>query len=562
MKKISLKKILVLVCLTLSTLIIYNCNDDTIQEQQQKSNVLIENINFSDFANNSDFKKYYNELIVSKKILRRSKKNIIGLKTNLIKHIKTAEKETYTFVVEKNNSKLNQFENLVITKNLNNKEITSVFLKYTMATKVQLDENGKPYPFQGTIEVIPVDEEELDGVFSKSTTKCYRIELVVCTNNVGDFKVDHEPTDACVKEEFIKTKIYTECNTIFGPPSFTNESGGGLILAPSSGGSGYNTNNENSIITSPLPSHLKTEFFEMVSRLTPEQHSFIYKIENASIREEIAEFYEKKNFSKEAEEFIIEAINTIMSNGEVNFETLIINKLTNECAKKTFEELENGLFENHPIKNEIIIPSNNLSLNFSQHILKLFKNSDRTNLIIQNGNLEGANGRTIKSTITIDNSYLSTATKLSIVRTIIHESIHTYLNGIFFSYPGLENLTFRDKMRRYASENNITTPNQLHHEFMSQFIDAMAFSLFEWDKEYGNGLNRNNINGPDDLLGWNYYKSLSWAGLFEMDSNGNIRSMTNSFQTLVPNSNEREKIAKIVFNELKNNSDAKGTNCN
>ncbi|MEN8913217.1 MAG: hypothetical protein ABF257_05145, partial [Polaribacter sp.] len=138
----------------------------------------------------------------------------------------------------------------------------------------------------------------------------------------------------------------------------------------------------------------------------------------------------------EAMDFATFAVEALMNGAKVNWEDRIINSLTNLCAKAIFIELENGIFEDHPLKAEVqVAVSNPLTLNFSESILKLFNDSINSHLVIQNGNTGGSNAQTLRTTITLGNDYLSNATKLSIARTMIHESVHAYINGVFFSYP-------------------------------------------------------------------------------------------------------------------------------
>ncbi|TCP28145.1 hypothetical protein EV195_101305 [Tenacibaculum skagerrakense] len=260
--------------------------------------------------------------------------------------------------------------------------------------------------------------------------------------------------------------------------------------------------------------------------------------------------------------FIIEIIKAYEEGYNFNFDDRIINKLNNECAKTIFSELENGIFENSPLKPEVeIVTPNSIGLNFHESILKLFKDSQKTNLVIKNGTSINSNAQTIKTTITLNDNYLSNATKLSITRTIIHESVHSYLNAVFYSNPDLSNQPLRIKMRSYASEKGFTDLNRFHHEFMAQYIDAMAYSLYEWDKEYGSGKGLNNINKPDDLLGWEYYYSMAFGGLFYEDTNGNLNP-TDSFIELVPSENDRTKIIQILENEQNGTNDYKGEKCN
>ncbi|MFN0728248.1 hypothetical protein [Polaribacter gochangensis] len=240
----------------------------------------------------------------------------------------------------------------------------------------------------------------------------------------------------------------------------------------------------------------------------------------------------------------------------------IFNNLTDPCAKNIFTELENGLYKEDPIKPEVII-SNTDSLNFSQEVLKLFNDSDKTHLTIQNNNDIGDSNATTKGAIiTLSDTYLSSASKLSIARTMIHETIHAYINALYNNVVEFSSYSFSQLIEEYAKDNGYTIgTNTFHHNFMGQYIDAMAYSLYEWDKLYGSGKFNYSATKPDDLLGWEYYRAMAFGGMFQTDTNGNITAETDSFKAIEPDSIKREEIAKIVYNELKSNNDAKGTKC-
>ncbi len=230
----------------------------------------------------------------------------------------------------------------------------------------------------------------------------------------------------------------------------------------------------------------------------------------------------------------------------------IINKLTNPCAKSIFTELESGLYKDHPLKPNVQIPNTSTSLNLSKIILNLFNNSKNIHLTIQNGETGDSNANTFGTTITIGNGYLSNATELSIARTMIHEGLHAYLNLLYSSPFSFISMSLRQKMDKYAEDNGyVIGTNNFHHNFMGKYIEAMAYSLYDWDKKDGTGGN----------LGWQYYKSMAYGGMFQVDSSGNIAIETDTFKKLVPKLNDRQKIANIVVNEQKNNDYAKGTKC-
>ena len=214
---------------------------------------------------------------------------------------------------------------------------------------------------------------------------------------------------------------------------------------------------------------------------------------------------------------------------------------------------QRGIFEDHPLKPEVQVPvSNPLTLNFSESILKLFNDSDNTHLIIQNGNTGNSNAYTAGATITIGDTYLANATQLSIARTMIHESVHAYLNGVYYSYPDFENKTFKEKLQKYAKDKGFTDMNTFHHNFMGQYVDAMAYSLYEWDKNYGTG----------GSLGWDYYQSMAYSGMFQVDPSGNIATEIDTFIELISNASDRQAKADIILNEQKGNNEAQGTECN
>jgi hypothetical protein len=260
---------------------------------------------------------------------------------------------------------------------------------------------------------------------------------------------------------------------------------------------------------------------------------------------------------------ISHSVNTLFTDPpKVN---LIINKLTNPCGSNIFTELQNEMLKKDLI-NKVENTPEGSPLNFVESILKLFNDSKGTNLLIRNSdNIGNKNAQTTGTSIVLKTSYLKTATQLSIARTMIHEILHTYLNGIYLDLPDFGNKTLLEKMKKFATDNGydpINDPNRFQHEFMGQFVDAMGYSLYDWDKKYGTGGN----------LGWDYYKSMAFAGFIyaKKDSNGNyildnngnkIYEDTDSFKVLVPNQTDRDNIKKIISDETEGNSNAKGDKC-
>lgn len=246
----------------------------------------------------------------------------------------------------------------------------------------------------------------------------------------------------------------------------------------------------------------------------------------------------------------------------------IDNNLTNPCAKNIFTDLETEMIKKE-LLNHFMSTPNGVQLTFAESILKLFNDSNILGYSIINGNLANANASTKGASTTISNSYLTNATQLSIARTIIHEMIHAYLN-VKYTMPMStdDGADFQLKMNKFATDNgykpNGTADdvNRFQHEFMGQYVDAIAFSLLSWDIKNGTGgINKKDLNG-NDVLDWDYYKSMAFSGQFQVDEYDNIVSETDSFKAQIPDSNNRKEIVKNILNEQKGNSNAKGTKCN
>ncbi len=196
-------------------------------------------------------------------------------------------------------------------------------------------------------------------------------------------------------------------------------------------------------------------------------------------------------------------------------------------------------------------PTSKVNLTFAESILKLFNDSDNHNYSIKNENLrESTAASTTGVSTSINDLYLENATQLSIARTMIHEMVHAFLN-VKYADPIHMGFDFRRKMESYAEETgcDIYDVEAFHHNFMGQYVDAMAVSLYAWDTKYASGGN----------LEWEYYRAMAFGGLFTKE-NGMIEE-TYSFQILVPSQAERDKIKNILKNEQNGNSNSKGTKC-
>ena len=112
----------------------------------------------------------------------------------------------------------------------------------------------------------------------------------------------------------------------------------------------------------------------------------------------------------------------------------------------------------------------------------------------------------------------------------MHESVHAFLG---FSLRLNRVTDLRTEINSYYQSNNYSS-NLAQHQFMSQFVDALALSLSVWD-------NRAQSN--------DYYEKLAWAGLESSQAYQNKSQI------------DKNSIQKAILDERHNRSGAKSTKC-
>lgn len=236
-------------------------------------------------------------------------------------------------------------------------------------------------------------------------------------------------------------------------------------------------------------------------------------------------------------------------------ETFIINQFTNPCGSQIFKQLMKAS----------IIKSSIGNLSQANAIIQLLQDANNVEFIVKNSDLTvGTAGKTtdtkryINSTsdkleilIEFDNDYLESATRLSIARTMLHETIHAFLLYNFFKDPTGE---FKQGLNNFANSKGYTDLNDVHHNFMPQYVDAIGYSLATWNQVYGNSGN----------IPRSYFDDLAWGGLTFSQHNSTTNQYTwhDVFQELVPSETERIRIQNIINNEAYDEYSAKGEPCN
>ncbi|MBN7814761.1 hypothetical protein [Algoriphagus pacificus] len=235
-------------------------------------------------------------------------------------------------------------------------------------------------------------------------------------------------------------------------------------------------------------------------------------------------------------------------------ETFILNQFSNPCGSQIFKQLMKAS----------ILKSSIGNLNQANAIIQLLQDANDVEFIVKNSDLTSATGNTTKTKryinstsdkleilIEFDNDYLENATRLSIARTMLHETIHAFLVYNFYKDPTGE---FKQGLQNFATTKGYTDMNDVHHNFMPQYVDAIGYSLAVWNQVYGNSGN----------IPRSYFDDLAWGGLTFSQHNSTTNQYTwhDVFQDLVPSETERIRIQNVINNEANNEYSAKGEPCN
>jgi hypothetical protein len=182
-------------------------------------------------------------------------------------------------------------------------------------------------------------------------------------------------------------------------------------------------------------------------------------------------------------------------------------------------------FEDYPCHKEVLRDAISICSPLTQVVLDVFEANDYVNLIFKTSDqiIENANttlfstynssNSTCNITITFRESYLETATDLSIARTTIHESLHAILvymfeEGLLESDDGTPLEGFENVLGAYLSYLSGLPPNfgTSQHELMSEMVQDMATSLSSYGQSSG-------YSYP-----FSFYEKLCWGGLTGTES--------------------------------------------
>ncbi|ALU75826.1 hypothetical protein F7642_02940 [Tenacibaculum finnmarkense genomovar ulcerans] len=486
-----------LLCFSIS-LLLWSCENEEILNRSKAitndKNIEVTSITLNELYNNKQLSEKIKAInpildIHLKNIQSRQKiQQKYTVLTDEIIKIQENTIDTYTFRIGNNGYNTYYFENLVIKKEKN----TYKYYIYSY------EANSDDQIF--TLKIKPITSNQLNSSIKQQLNKVAAYD---------------EITSCWYTESFDR-----DCNCRYVEVNFCHSSGGGV----SSGGSiktikdnlnNYNTSGNNSSGTKNIGSNSSSSGISYVGVLNPPLL-------------ECGDGYERyfdKDLGPRGQNICVPVEDDIIDNTKNPCVTKIIDKLK---EKNKFKSLV-------PNINGTALVNTGGTAHLSQVILDLFgecRNYDLTISIKELGNNSQGypiNAQTKKTeSITLDDDLVIEATQLSIAKTLIHESLHAYIN--LKTNPNSIDKNLYDSVKIYYDK--FKTANLSQHNFMAQFVDAMAYSLSIYD------------NHKQDI---EYYKSMSWGGLESSDAYKKLKN--------------KIEIQKIIKNERYARKGAKSTKC-
>ena len=542
MRKIKLTKLFTIKILLLGffLFLLVSCeieNDEIISETSYKYK--IEKVTFSLYKNNISLLKKIDEFNSTKKPIDKFQNKTVNsedkykINTKEAIYIENTEGTHHTYSFEISNKNPLELKNIVLSVQADG-NYKAYLTTYQISKQERIDiYNGVSVDLSQRTSMKEIDINQLEYA-NKAGGGCY--DLV----EVGEEWCDHPG-------HRLGDLIQGYCNhpkTVYGwvEEPCPGIGGGGVSFSiPSSDVTLYNSggnssSNGGTITTSPVALECDncSNSLSLISHLNLSDQNQInwvnYSLNSFEV-DAIFNFGNVNNWSNETLTFAKSAVEALMNGAEVDFDKeiiisssvpscvkTIINKLTQDDANIDLGDMPDFVKE---------------ELNLSGQIMDVFNNSSKYHLNFKVGNLQpnslgqekNAETKFNRSTkafdITLNSSYVSNATDLSIARTIIHESLHAYISLIYHTQVFSD---LRKSLDKLLSQNGDDQNKAEHKLMVKNFINSIANSLESWDNS--------------SLTDNNYYTYLSWSG--GMVSTPAFNALSIDFQQNIIDANENE----------------------
>lgn len=301
----------------------------------------------------------------------------------------------------------------------------------------------------------------------------------------------------------------------------------------------------------------EAHFYVFLQNLNQSQLSAFNNL-NENNKTRIFNYLITNEFNESGKNFAIAAINALINNGEVDFENKIINGIK---LNSNLPHCVSSMILNLMLKN----PENSSTTRLIDEVFSALGNSMSINNrdFITEYKVDdiSGNGKTVlefnpttqkyEATITLSQNLINNGTKLAIAKTILHESIHSFLKYTAKQFP----ITFIDPEGDFstlvAAWQLHKNENYAHHVYMTTLIEEMATNIGLFLSE--NYSYPDPIGNPQTLF---YYESVVWSGIAEIrnPSNPGPDSAPNIIENPLfvdnyPNLTDRNNIKKIIHTE-------------
>ena len=424
--------------------------------------------------------------------------------------------KSYTFFIERETKSFTYFENLVIQIDKTG-DLDAIIMKYIPTGPIVAAYHDS-FVFEGEKEFTPL---VTSGRIFLLDNGCVVITWASCTDLVDG----HQAGDECNDPSHLHYHSMIIC------PQFASGGDGNVPNGPTSGGA----NPDNGIMSTPVNftvgQLVHKKYIKNLTTTNPILGS-CYAAASQEFKDNLAAFFGALDINDETvtetsiKAFADQAIMAVCGGAQVDFPNRVIldpTFLNNPKAMCLYNKLKQ-------------------SPKFKEMFLDMFQENTKPNVTIKIADLPGTRvGETecdinnrFNNTIKIDEDYLNNGNNLEVVKTIIHESIHAFLNiklsdsTIGMSIPNLNNLETNDCINQYYNGFN---SSQSQHNFIYNFMLPTLQTILSEVKDTLISP-ENNLNIENDItilqplntnpvtfsgsIPWNwsnYYKYLSLKGL-------------------------------------------------
>lgn len=404
----------------------------------------------------------------------------------------------------------------------------------------------------------PLLDESGNELYSLENQRLYQVQSFPCPNSSNSSNGDSTSTwpnsGGSGEPDSNVDNLHNTTNTS-GPTDFGGGSG-------STSTSSSSSNTSSSVIIGVLPDKIDVEITSFFNSLTQEQKECLNNSFNGNkIKKDITTFFKNnQTIAKPSKDgaifdealidsalkaFATAAIDAVCADGDVVFDEKKINgiKLSKSlpaCLQSIILDLMLGNFPYSDTMGNIELIEDTfitLGTNNNPNPIGIVVNY-KVDSISGNGQTTGQgydpNTQTININVTISENLVNNGTKLALVKTVLHESIHAYLMVLKQQYPAYFN-TSNDFSQLVLDYQNYTNPNDPQHIFMASLITDMANNVSNFVQEkYGY---------PQVSI--DYYEAVCWSGITHL-TNGNLNPL---FSNNYPDPNDQNNIIKIFNTE-------------